>query len=395
MKRALIMVAGSLIVLAGLVAAGDFGVFIGKVRAEWDDDGRRMRLLERFIYQDQNGRRWVAPENSTLDGATIPRWLWALIGGPYEGQYRNASVVHDVECQTKTHRWRDVHLMFYNAMRCGGVQSLKAKIMYGAVYHFGPRWLSAANASSKHNRQGGIELARNTQEGPIPSSASDVPPRTLEGRDDYLRMKEYIEQHPEISLQSIEDLTSAFLRKEIKEVAAPLRTLNDEYPDVTEGGLAAAQPPEAQPPAPRPFGLSSEVWAALVGAFLAGLFSVFGGALLHHRETKSRYSQWVREQLFEAYSNSFYYLVKLSVSAETKTTADKDVRQHFSEAQRFLNILRGYHSRTSEEADLLKSTKDLEANSQKSPELSAAADRVLDIVKDLFSNDQRVQIRRE
>ena len=30
--------------------------------------------------------------------------------------------------------------MFYNACLCGGVEPLKAKTLYAAVYHFGPRW---------------------------------------------------------------------------------------------------------------------------------------------------------------------------------------------------------------------------------------------------------------
>ena len=30
--------------------------------------------------------------------------------------------------------------MYYEACRCGGVGKIKAKLMYAAVYHFGPRW---------------------------------------------------------------------------------------------------------------------------------------------------------------------------------------------------------------------------------------------------------------
>lgn len=37
-------------------------------------------------------------------------------------------------------KWEDVHLMFYQACRCGGVGETKAKVMYYAVYNFGPRW---------------------------------------------------------------------------------------------------------------------------------------------------------------------------------------------------------------------------------------------------------------
>src|SRR5229473_500744 len=72
--------------------------------------------------------------------ASIPRAFWSVIGGPLEGQYRNASVFHDVACDQKSQPWKTVHRMFYNAMRWSGVYEIKAKIMYYAVYNFGPRW---------------------------------------------------------------------------------------------------------------------------------------------------------------------------------------------------------------------------------------------------------------
>ena len=76
-----------------------------------------------------------------VDGASIPEAFWSFIGGPFEGKYRNASVVHDFYCDTRTETWEDVHMVFYNGMRAAGVDPITAKIMYSAVYNFGPRWL--------------------------------------------------------------------------------------------------------------------------------------------------------------------------------------------------------------------------------------------------------------
>jgi hypothetical protein len=129
----------TLLFTASSHAAG-FGTFIGKIVAEWMADGRQMRLLEDFAYIDPSGRRWVAPKGSVIDGASIPRFAWSFIGGPFEGAYRNASVIHDVACVERKLAWQDVHLAFYTAMRAADVSQAKAKIMYGAVYHFGPRW---------------------------------------------------------------------------------------------------------------------------------------------------------------------------------------------------------------------------------------------------------------
>jgi endonuclease/exonuclease/phosphatase family metal-dependent hydrolase len=117
-----------------------FGRFDGRVLASWSNDGRSMTLEDDFHYIDSRNRRWSAPRGSVVDGASIPRPFWTIVGGPFEGQYRNASVVHDVHCDRREHPWRDVHRMFYEACRCGGAGKAKAKVMYYAIFHFGPRW---------------------------------------------------------------------------------------------------------------------------------------------------------------------------------------------------------------------------------------------------------------
>jgi hypothetical protein len=133
-----------LVVLAGIcsasLASNDFGRFVGTVVAEWLQDGRQMKLLRPFEYDDPRGQRWFAPAGSIVDGASIPRWAWAVIGGPFEGKYRDASVIHDVACVTRDRPWQDVHRAFYLAMRAAGVDEVQAKVMYGAVYWQGPRW---------------------------------------------------------------------------------------------------------------------------------------------------------------------------------------------------------------------------------------------------------------
>ncbi|HEY0414620.1 MAG TPA: DUF1353 domain-containing protein [Allosphingosinicella sp.] len=120
-----------------------FGQFQGRVVVEWLDDAgdsRRMRLLEPFAYRDATGKVWKVPKGWTIDGASIPPMLWSMVGSPYTGPYRRASVIHDYYCDTKKESWKAVDRMFYDAMRAGGVGELQAKIMYKAVYQFGPRW---------------------------------------------------------------------------------------------------------------------------------------------------------------------------------------------------------------------------------------------------------------
>ncbi|QDU28556.1 hypothetical protein ETAA8_36590 [Anatilimnocola aggregata] len=126
--------------IAPVPEATSFGRFEGDVVASWDNDGRNMTLRENFIFIDSQNRAWHAPAGAVVNGASIPAAFWSVIGGPFEGQYRSASVVHDVGCHQMTDSWQDVHRMFYEACRCGGVEEGRAKMLYYAVYHFGPRW---------------------------------------------------------------------------------------------------------------------------------------------------------------------------------------------------------------------------------------------------------------
>jgi len=119
---------------------GAFGRFIGSVQTTWLEDGRGMELNKDLSYVDLEQKVWLAPAGSIVDGASIPQPFWSILGGPFEGEFRNASVVHDVACVERTEPPSDVHRMFYFACRCGGVSEKKAKAMYYAVARFGPQW---------------------------------------------------------------------------------------------------------------------------------------------------------------------------------------------------------------------------------------------------------------
>jgi hypothetical protein len=99
-----------------------------------------MTLLTELRYIDPHGVVWVAPIGSVVDGASIPRYLWSIMGGPFEGQYRKASVLHDVAYGEKKRPWQDCDRMFYYAMRCSGVNAVQAKTMFYALYRFGHHW---------------------------------------------------------------------------------------------------------------------------------------------------------------------------------------------------------------------------------------------------------------
>lgn len=115
--------------------------FDNTVKVEWlEHDPRLMKLLETVSFTDLNGYIWTAPAGSIIDGASIPRFCWRIIGSPFIGLYRRASVIHDVYCVKKKRSWEMTHRCFYEMMLYDKVPSVKAFLMFKAVYNFGPRW---------------------------------------------------------------------------------------------------------------------------------------------------------------------------------------------------------------------------------------------------------------
>ena len=164
-------------------AGSNWGQFVGTVETRWENDGRNMTMLRDFAFIEPNGTtRWDARSSSVIDGASIPQWAWSIVGGPFEGKYRNASVVHDVACDTKARPWKKTHRMFYTAARAGGTDMVRAKVMYGAIYHFGPRWPDPR-----------LPLAYSLRQG---------------DENDLARLRQFIEDRPDVSLDSIDRVTS-------------------------------------------------------------------------------------------------------------------------------------------------------------------------------------------
>jgi len=120
--------------------AAGWGYFSGPVETRWETDGVTMVLLNELRYTDPYGEVWVAAPGSRVDGASIPRAFWSIMGGPFEGKYRKASVLHDVAYEQQRRSPKEVDLMFYNAMRASGVGAVTAKTMYYALARHGRHW---------------------------------------------------------------------------------------------------------------------------------------------------------------------------------------------------------------------------------------------------------------
>jgi Protein of unknown function (DUF1353) len=136
------------VVLASVVPgrSQEFGHFDRAVAFQ-SDKGQLMTLLVDIKFTDRRGVEWPVPKGTQTDGASIPRVFWSIIGGPFDGSYRDAAVVHDYYCVVRTRSWKDTHRAFYEASRASGVDEIIAKTMYAAVYYFGPRWGEVGGSS--------------------------------------------------------------------------------------------------------------------------------------------------------------------------------------------------------------------------------------------------------
>jgi hypothetical protein len=78
---------------------------------------------------------FLIPQGYRTDGATIPRFLWRLVGTPFSPKYSIASMCHDWQCDQK---WnvKEMSELFYANLLIAGVSKWKAKLMYQSVYMY-------------------------------------------------------------------------------------------------------------------------------------------------------------------------------------------------------------------------------------------------------------------
>jgi hypothetical protein len=175
-----------------------WGYYSGLPETRWDADGRTMTLLNELRYTDPQGLVWIAPAGSVVDGASIPRSLWTFMGGPFEGKYRNASVLHDVAYEQHNRPWQDCDRMFYNAMRCSGVSAVEAGTMYYALYKFGRHWKFTVKKAKKLSKKERMAMAQPAEPVEFPK-AEPVNRVSIDQARDWIRNAEpsldQIEQH--------------------------------------------------------------------------------------------------------------------------------------------------------------------------------------------------------
>ncbi len=204
------------------------GRFHEDLHTLWLDDGRRVELTKAFNYTDPNGLLWSVPKKAIVDGASIPRILWTPLGGPFEGKYRKASVIHDFYCDRRSRAWEAVHRVFYDAMITSGVSGGQANLLYAGVYWGGPRWSETvvANARLRHpddgprgprNRPLGVDFGDgDASEGPDRGIGIGLEPPDidLDGGEETFETRTVVEQYA-LSPDALAKLGGAMAGKDL------------------------------------------------------------------------------------------------------------------------------------------------------------------------------------
>lgn len=87
---------------------------------------------------------WEVPIQFIVDGASIPKVAWSIVGGPFSGAYRLSSGIHDRLCSNLGYKGRVeyqlVHALFAEMITAEGMTGRKQWYMAKAVKVGGPRW---------------------------------------------------------------------------------------------------------------------------------------------------------------------------------------------------------------------------------------------------------------
>lgn len=98
----------------------------------------RIQLLAPLRYVDRQGRCWEVPEGFESDGASIPAYLWHIIGHPL-GDYLSAAILHDYLYREQVVDREDSDRIFLDAMQDLGIERWRRSVMWAAVRLFG-KW---------------------------------------------------------------------------------------------------------------------------------------------------------------------------------------------------------------------------------------------------------------
>lgn len=108
------------------------------LQEETIDETRKLISLFKFLYK---GIWIIAPKGFIYNGASIPRFLWGIFGGPFSGKNKLASLFHDLLCDDPDHElYAERHNIFKEIQKIKGKPWLTRGAMFNAIVAWG--WIT-------------------------------------------------------------------------------------------------------------------------------------------------------------------------------------------------------------------------------------------------------------
>jgi hypothetical protein len=99
-----------------------------------------IRLKEELLFRQTGGETWVVPANAIVDGRSMPKLFFSLIGHPFTSGFLKTAIIYDYAVKAKVRRWTDAQRMFVEGVVVEGVPTIEAKAMYMLLHATGSRW---------------------------------------------------------------------------------------------------------------------------------------------------------------------------------------------------------------------------------------------------------------
>ena len=108
--------------------------FLNKLHAEFVPGQDNIKLVGPLDYFDnRSDQLFVIPKGFTCDGASIPKFLWSVLGHPFRSDVRCAAILHDFLYRNAVVKRKVADQMFYDAMIESGCEIAKAQTLHAGV----------------------------------------------------------------------------------------------------------------------------------------------------------------------------------------------------------------------------------------------------------------------
>lgn len=119
------------------------------LKIDWVEGTNNLILRESLRYYDKRSKQlFIIACGLVSDGASIPRFLWPILGHPFQHPMREAAILHDFLYYYNVVPRKIADQIFYDALVESGMNRYKAQI-----YYFGVR-VGGRSAYKKHSKKG-------------------------------------------------------------------------------------------------------------------------------------------------------------------------------------------------------------------------------------------------